>query len=81
VFADGEAGSGYWSSGVVLPRTRSKNEVTVLEARSRDEMDEDEIGWGLSMRGARKMGLVGTGVTARDVTEATLARMSRGVKG
>ena len=66
---------------MTMPRTRSRYEVAALEARLRDEMDEDEIGRGLSTRGATKMGLVGTGVAARDATEATLARMSRGVKG
>ena len=81
VSADGDKGSGYWSSGVIEPRTRSKDEVAALEPRSKDEIDEGDIGWGLSTRGATKMGLVGMGVVARDATEATLARTSRGVKG
>ena len=81
VSADGDEGSGYWSSGVVEPRTRSKDEVAALEPRSKDETDEGDMGRGLSTRGATKMGLVGTGVAARDATEATLARMSRGVRG
>ena len=66
---------------MAVPRTRSRYDMAALEARSRDEMDEDEMGQGLSTRGAMKMGLVGTGVAARDAMEVTLARTSRGVKG
>ena len=40
VSCNGDGGSGYWSSGVTEPRTRSRDEVAVLEARSKDEMDE-----------------------------------------
>ena len=76
VSCDGDGGSGYWSSGVAKLRTRTRDEVAALEARSKDEIGKR--GWGLLTRGVTKMGLVGTGVVAWEVTEA---RILRGVKG
>ena len=79
VSCNGNKGLGYWSSGVAELRMRTRDKVATLKARSKDK--RDKMGWGLSMRGTTKMGLVGMGVAVRDAMEVTLARISRGARG
>ena len=55
------------------------DKVATLETGLKDEVGE--MGWGLSTRGATKMGLVGMGVAIWDARAVMLVRTSRGVKG